>query len=107
MAERVNLDEQERRNRTAEFLRGERERYEYLLLCAEDTEHEELAWETIVAKMTVEDFVRAANEVLAAREVVEQARLQYRPHAYLRAALDAYDRRDPPATHQPGGGRDG
>lgn len=52
---------------TAEFLRKEQQRYEYLLLCAKAAEHEELAWETIVARMTVEDFVTAANEVLAFR----------------------------------------
>jgi hypothetical protein len=51
----------------AEWLRRERERYEYLLLCAAAAEDEELAWETIVAKMTVWDFVTAAKEVLAFR----------------------------------------
>lgn len=74
MAGRVDLEEQERRQRTAEFLAAERERYEYLLACASDAEHEELAWETIVARITVEDFVRAAAEVLAGREVIDAAR---------------------------------
>lgn len=74
MAERSTPEELARRQATAEFLSAERERYEYLLACAKDAEDEELAWEIIVARMAVEDFVRAAKEVLAGRDVVDAAR---------------------------------
>ena len=70
----VDREELERQQQVAGFLRAERERYEYLLACAKDAEHEELAWETIVARMAVEDFVTAAKEVLAGRAVVDAAR---------------------------------
>lgn len=112
---RQDPDELARRKATAEFLRAERERYEYLLLCAKDAEHEELAWETIVTRMTVEDFVVAAKEVLAGREVVEGVRnhrFAYLMPSQLRAheatcadcrRLAAYDqatgRPDPAAGH--------
>jgi hypothetical protein len=39
----------------------------------------------------LEDVPLLVEELKAARRVIDQARLQSRPHAYLRRALSAYD----------------
>jgi hypothetical protein len=47
---------------------------DYLLECVKVADHEELAYETVNAKLTLEDFLEAAEELIAARKVVQASR---------------------------------
>jgi DNA-binding MurR/RpiR family transcriptional regulator len=71
---------------------------DYLLECAKVADHEELAYETINAKLTLEDFLEAAEELIAARRVIHIERPLSRPHCSLSCPCErnqawlAYDR---------------
>lgn len=80
MAERAHLDAALERN-------GEARRWAW-------RQKEAIPFE--VAEHFNHDVPALVAELWDAREVVEQARLQYRPHAYLRAALERYDQATTP-----------